>query len=502
MKLSIKLLITYLLLTLLTFLWAHILVIPIFDFYFSGFLKYLGILFFSLTPFAIVYFLIIKEVILDPVREMIHIAKIVSSGHLGKRIEVRGKDEFRELSNTLNAMIQNLANAFQSVSNSLRDTILKEKQLVLEKGKLERAKANDDALLSGIGDGIVATDSMGKIVYVNLEIKNLLGWGIHEVLGRHWSEILNALDNKTSKILPKDQQLIYKVLQHGLKINFKAKYMRRDGSTFPVSATASPINLGGKIYGSVIVFRNITKEYEIDKMKTEFISLASHQLRTPLSAIKWFIELLQEELGNFTGEQKEIVENINVSTKRMIELVNTLLNISRIESGRLIVNPRPTDVAVLVTEAIKEVIIRANQKGLEIQTNFLENIPSVSIDPRLIREVYLNLLTNAIKYTPKGGKIIVSLYIDDKYLVSSVEDSGLGITEKDKPKIFQKFFRADNAQKIETDGTGLGLYLAKSIVESSLGEIWFESEENKGSKFYFTLPLSGTPSKQGEVTLS
>lgn len=511
MKLSIKLVATHLILTLFSFFWAYFLIIPTSELllgYISlnqdmtTFLKFAFVVVFSFLPFTIIYLFLVSKYVLDPIKEMSKVAKIVTTGHLGKRIVVTSNDEFGELSTTLNTMIQNLANAFQSVADSLKDTIGKEKQLIIEKLKVEKAKASDDALLSGIGDGILATDSNGKIVYVNQEIKNLLGWEFNEVLGKDWSEILSSLDNKSERILPKEQQLVYKVLQDGLRINFKTKYMRRDGSIFPVSTIASPINLGGKIFGSVIVFRDITKEYEIDRMKTEFISLASHQLRTPLSAIRWFVELLQEQLSNITPEQKEIIENISVSTKRMIELVNTLLNISRIESGRLIINSRPTNIKDLISSTLKELQIRIQQRQLQVFTNFPDNIPIISVDPRLIREVYLNLLTNAIKYTPQGGKITISLALDDKYLISKVEDSGMGIPEKDKPRIFQKFFRADNAQKIDTDGTGLGLYLAKIITQSSLGKLWFESEENKGSKFYFSLSLLGTPTKDGEVTLS
>ncbi len=248
---------------------------------------------------------------------------------------------------------------------------------------------------------------------------------------------------------------------------------------------------------------DITREKEIDRMKTEFISLASHQLRTPISAIKWFSEMLLDgDAGELNEEQAAFTRNISESNERMIKLVSSLLNISRIESGRLIVSPKPTDLTAVVKSVIQEIIPEVETKKQKLTLIIDPKIPIINIDPDLISEVYSDLISNASKYSNENGKIEINISIKDDKVISQVVDSGCGIPEKDKPRIFEKFFRSDKGVKLSTEGNGLGLYLIKAIVEVSGGKIWFESVEDKGSKFYFTLPTKGSQAQPGEVTLT
>jgi signal transduction histidine kinase len=210
---------------------------------------------------------------------------------------------------------------------------------------------------------------------------------------------------------------------------------------------------------------------------------------------------MNEKYGTLTEKQHEFSKDAYDGTVRLVDLISDLLNISRIESGRLQIDPTPTNILELVQSVYEEVQIDATAKKQNIQISIDENVPLINLDPKLIRNVYLNYLTNAIKYTPPEGVITVGAYIDETYLYSYVKDNGLGIPEDSKEQIFGRFYRANNVRKMVPDGTGLGLYLVKVVVESSDGKAWFESEEGKGSTFWFKIPVAGVTPRKGEVAL-
>lgn len=244
----------------------------------------------------------------------------------------------------------------------------------------------------------------------------------------------------------------------------------------------------------LIIGHTITQSFDklaqANKMKTEFVGVASHQLRTPLSAMRWTLNLLMEgRLGQFTPEQNNYITLIKESNERMIKLVNDLLDVSRIEMGKVILRPRQTNLYVLIQKTINDFMPLSKASNVQISLEASETLPNVYTDTEKVALVIQNLIDNAIKYTKGRGEVKIKAETAGKYVKVSVKDSGVGIPQDQQKHIFQKFFRSDNVMKHQTVGTGLGLFIARSVVEESKGKIWFESKLGEGTTFYFTLPV-------------
>jgi signal transduction histidine kinase len=279
---------------------------------------------------------------------------------------------------------------------------------------------------------------------------------------------------------------------------------KKDGSLYIGSVYISPIldeNKHVKFY--VSIERDITKAKEIEKAKTEFVSLASHQLRTPLSAINWYTELvLSGDAGKVTKEQKEYLQEVATSSKRMADLVNALLNVSRIEMGTFVIEPQKTDIISIIKDVIKENIKLVSENKVKIIEKYPAKKMVLNIDPNLTRIILQNLISNGIKYNKTSGSLIIELARQQKYITLKITDTGYGIPVKEQDKIFTKLFRAENIKQKVTEGTGLGLYIAKSILTQSGGNIWFKSAENKGTTFYVVIPTVGMKKKEGTKALT
>lgn len=231
---------------------------------------------------------------------------------------------------------------------------------------------------------------------------------------------------------------------------------------------------------------------ELDKVKSEFISVAAHQLRTPLSALKWILGILIDENSeNLTPEQKSLLFKGFESNERMISLINEMLIVTRLESGKVRYTFAPSHIEDLIESTILDFSIQAHVRHIQLAFQKQdERIPFIKADPEKIRNVLQNLIENALRYSRDGGSITVSAKSSNAAVTVWVKDTGIGIPEKQKASIFNKFFRADNAIKHQTDGSGLGLFIAKAIVETHGGQMWFESTEGTGSTFFFTIPIS------------
>lgn len=233
------------------------------------------------------------------------------------------------------------------------------------------------------------------------------------------------------------------------------------------------------------------EDIQIEKLKTDFISLSSHQLRTPLSAVKWFTEiLLEQRAGKLNKKQVEYLKEVHHSNERAIALVNDLLQVSRVQEGKLHLDLTLFDFSALVEEIIEANRQEFTGKGITINYEVVNGpLPKVLADKIKLRRVVENLLNNAIRYTPRGGKVELKLKGTGKSIECAITDSGVGIPANEQDEIFSKFFRATNVTKMQPDGTGLGLFIAKALVETHGGKIWFESYENQGTTFYFTVPI-------------
>jgi signal transduction histidine kinase len=226
-------------------------------------------------------------------------------------------------------------------------------------------------------------------------------------------------------------------------------------------------------------------------MKSEFVSITSHQLRTPLSALKWSLNLLMDERWQRLDEkQKEYFEIMKTSNDRMIRLVNDLLDVSRIEQGRLDLKPAKFSLSGLARDFEAEIMPIAAGRKISLSLEAEKDLPDGWADAERIRLVLQNLVDNAIKYSNDGGTVKIKIERFGDFLRCEVQDKGVGIPEHQKAEVFGKFFRSDNVRKYQTDGTGLGLFIARGIIDASGGSIGFDSEENKGSAFWFTIPIA------------
>ncbi|MFZ2188880.1 MAG: HAMP domain-containing sensor histidine kinase [Candidatus Moraniibacteriota bacterium] len=236
----------------------------------------------------------------------------------------------------------------------------------------------------------------------------------------------------------------------------------------------------------------IEQMIRLNRMKSEFVSVASHQLRTPLSAIRWETELLLSKFRkeSVSTKQRQSIENINTLSGKMTKLVNDLLDVARIDQGRLIIKKVPVDIVKIIEEAVSGTNAIIRIKNIEVVFRDKKRVPLVFGDPEKLRMVVENLLNNSIKYTTNHGKIEIKLLKKGDFVIFSVKDNGVGIPLEQHGRVFDKFFRSDNVVKYQTEGTGLGLYIAKNIIEQLNGKIWFDSVENLGSIFSFSVPVS------------
>lgn len=407
----------------------------------------------------------------------------------------RNEKEILEKTRTLEEDIRNHKGQETLLTDSKRATLNLLEDMIQTKEHLEIEEYRLKTILSSIGDGLILIDGAYLIKLVNPRALEMLAIPAEDILGKDLRTVMKLLKKRNEEVPPEhwpteEMFLTNKVVMVGLEAEFFLATNRRTAE-LPVALSVAP--LGGAFAGGVIVIRDVTADRELDDAKSGFISVASHQLRTPLTTIRWYSEmLLSEDAGALSDTQKDFLNEIHGGAERLYQTIDLLLGISRVESGRIKEEKTPIDLTAFTNDIVHELAPSVTEKGLTVSVMPPSvEIPNVFLDQLMLRQVVMNLVSNAIRYTNKNGTIEIfwSKSGDNREAVYSVSDNGIGIPESQRGRIFTKFFRAENALVKVPDGSGLGLALVKELVETWKGRVWFETEEGKGTTFTFTVPL-------------
>jgi len=340
-------------------------------------------------------------------------------------------------------------------------------------------KENIPAIITYLKDGILVFNKNNELSLINPQAEKIFKVSAEKVIGK---SILGL--NRFSRFQP-----LISLLGGGISKVSKKEITIEENLVLEVS-TVSVISKGEKI-SSLVILHDISHDKLVEQMKTEFVTLAAHQLRNPLSSLKWNIKMLLDgNFGEMTKEQKEAAKKAYSSNEKMIRLVNSLLNVAQIEEGRYISNLALYDIGDLIGLVLENYKEMVDEKKLKVEFQRPEKeLPKIMMDKEKMTIAISNLVDNALRYVKPKSKIVISIRADKGEIEFQIKDSGLGIPKNQQNKIFTKFFRASNILKIDIRGIGLGLYISKNIIEAHGGKVWFESEQNKGSAFYFTIPV-------------
>ncbi len=444
--------------------------------------------------------------ITKPIAELAKTAQAIAGGNLNRRAKILSKGEIGQLAKIFNQMTEALIKAnskFKENNLELTIKILESEELtknlqeakmatlnILEDLKVEKVKADKEAenakkfqqAVEASSDGIAISDIDANIIYANPAWEKTTGYKLKEVLGKNL-RILQS--GKTPKRVYKEMWDTLIIGKSFITEDIVNK--RKDGSEYPEHISITPIMSYRKTIFYVSISQDITKRKEVDKMKSEFITIASHQLRTPLTSIRWVIELFLKK-EKLSKQGKEYLNDVHTSAQRLSDLVDILLNVSRIEEGGVGISPRPLELVSFINGYLGEIKPLSDKKNISIKFKHPKKL-EILTDESTLRNIIQSLISNAMEYTPKDGKVDINLVKNEHEFYLKISDTGIGIPKDEQEHIAQKFTRGSNAMLVKTDGTGMGLYIAYRAVELLGGKIWFESEEKKGTTFSITLPI-------------
>ncbi len=348
------------------------------------------------------------------------------------------------------------------------------------------------AIFASVGEGVATVDADGRVLKVNPALEDLCGQSASNLQDKPWSQAFMIYDTRGNTV-SWDESVVARAIQTRRVVvseGFSLSLQTTDGRRVPVAVTASPLFINRLVpSGAVVVVRDVSHEREVDRLKSSLVSTVSHELRTPLTLIQGFSELLLTRPDVDSTKSQAALTQIHASSQRLGRLIDDLLSVSRIESGRLSVDARPLDISDLVNEVVTSFDVESNHS---FATEVPGDLATVEADRDKTLQVLTNLVSNAVKYSPPGSEIRISVRENGNHLEVEVADQGIGMTAEEAGGVFEKFSRSERPEVRNVGGTGLGLYITKSLVELQGGQLWVRSERGYGSTFTFTLPREPT----------
>src|SRR5579871_138064 len=418
----------------------------------------LTILFTILTLISFTFIFNLPGIISNPIRALSEGIQEIANKNYQKRIFLTQDDEFGDLANTFNLMAQKL----DEYENSNLA------QIKFEKSRIE-------TIINQMHDGIIGLDDRKSILFLNAVAEKLLGLKEKDIIGKYAPDVALKNDLMRNLLQSNEEKKELKIFADN-----KESYFNKD----VLSVTNNE-----QIIGQVIVLRNITIFHELNEAKTNFIATVSHELKTPISSIKMSAQLLNDErIGSLSNEQKELSNSIVEDADRLLKITGELLNMTQVETGNIQLKIQATAPTVVVEQSVGAVRFQAQQKNIAINIHHNDPLPNVTVDAEKTAWVLINLLTNAIKFSPDSSAIDVDVYKKDNFVEFAVQDHGKGIEEKYLPKIFDRYYKVPGS--FERSGTGLGLAISKEFIEAQGGEIWAQSSIGEGSRFGFKFKIA------------
>lgn len=391
-----------------------------------------------------------------PINEISFIAKEIALGNYAKRAAVTSRDEIGELARSINFMSEQI--------NAHIEEVLSDKSIF-------------EAVLLSMTEGTMVVDRKGVILLMNQTSRKFF-YITEDPVGKRPLEVIRNIEI---------QEIADQVLRSKTSVASQdITILLPEEKTLQIYA--APVLRGNEMDGAVLVFHDITGLRQLERVRRDFVANASHEIRTPLTSIKGYAETLLEGALEDKNNAMDFLQIISSDANHLVQLVDDLLDLSRIESGKLSLMFAPFDLVPLVGRVMAGLKKQAKEMGVGLETNFPPGLPKVMMDEASIAQVLLNLIENGMKYNQSGGCVVVTAEEAGPFLRVMITDTGIGIPEEDLPRIFERFYRVDKARSRELGGTGLGLSIVKHIIQAHGGEVSVESVLGKGSTFSFTLP--------------